>query len=173
MQFEQNLNKVPLKVLDISCGHGEYLSWLRQRWPQNYFVGVDMDLRTIQTAKEKNNGIEFVCCPAENMPFENFTFDRVVCQMSFHHYKHPKAVLREVLRVLKPGGKFFVQDFFPKYKWSQVINNLCGCRQGYHFEKFYLKTELVSLAVEEGFRFVECEKLSRGTGQHEMCFVKS
>ncbi len=46
----------------------------------------------------------------EAMPFEDATFDLAVSRYSAHHWPHPAAALREIARVLKPGGRFILSD---------------------------------------------------------------
>ncbi|MFR7358928.1 MAG: class I SAM-dependent methyltransferase [Dorea longicatena] len=47
----------------------------------------------------------FLVGDSENLPFENESFDVVICTNSFHHYPNPHAFMNEASRVLKNGGK--------------------------------------------------------------------
>ena len=55
-------------------------------------------------------GIEFVLADAESLPFDDATFDLVTCRIAAHHFPHVGTFLREVVRVLVPGGRFVLQD---------------------------------------------------------------
>jgi len=58
------------------------------------------------------DNIRFERTPAENMPFEDDSFDRVTSRQSAHHYADVGAALREVARVLSPSGRFVLIDTF-------------------------------------------------------------
>ena len=56
-------------------------------------------------------GVKAVVGSALEMPFENASFDLVTCVNSLHHLTDPHAALREIARVLAPGGRFAIQDY--------------------------------------------------------------
>jgi ubiquinone/menaquinone biosynthesis C-methylase UbiE len=51
---------------------------------------------------------------AEQLPWDDASFDSVVSVNTFHHLERPKGVLEEMLRVLKPGGKLVLCDLSPR-----------------------------------------------------------
>ena len=55
-------------------------------------------------------GIEFVLGDAEALPFEDGSFDLVTCRLAAHHFPNVQRFVDEVARVLKPGGRFVLQD---------------------------------------------------------------
>jgi ubiquinone/menaquinone biosynthesis C-methylase UbiE len=54
--------------------------------------------------------VEFAIADAEELPFGDSSFDLVTCRIAAHHFPHPEHSLREVKRVLRPGGLFLLQD---------------------------------------------------------------
>lgn len=56
-------------------------------------------------------GVRAVVGTAQEMPFEEGSFDLVTCVNSLHHLPEPHAALREIARVLGPGGRFAIQDY--------------------------------------------------------------
>jgi len=54
--------------------------------------------------------IEFIVADAEDLPFEENSFDIITCRYAAHHFPHPKKFVQEVYRTLKPGGKFLFVD---------------------------------------------------------------
>jgi ubiquinone/menaquinone biosynthesis C-methylase UbiE len=70
----------------------------------------------VRRARAKLNGegsrVRLTVGDSENIPFAAGTFDVVTCSNSFHHYPNQLAALREMHRVLRPGGRLLVVDGF-------------------------------------------------------------
>ena len=99
-------------VLDVGCGTGPVIARLHEKYPEKHYVGLDLTPAMIEVALAKNlSNAEFVVGDAENLPFEDASFDAVLCSNSFHHYPNPEAFLREAHRVLRPGGKLVLRDY--------------------------------------------------------------
>ena len=96
------------KILDVGCGNGNLFTLL----PENKYelYGVDFSQNMIIEAKSKCRNATFSVADAEMLPFDDDSFDIVVCNASFHHYIHPDRVLEEMHRVLKDGGKLLIGD---------------------------------------------------------------
>jgi ubiquinone/menaquinone biosynthesis C-methylase UbiE len=78
-------------------------------------VGLDLTMAMMQEgrrmADERGLGyLRFVAGDAAQLPFADASFDRVVCRIAPHHFLDLGAALREVHRVLTPGGRFAVID---------------------------------------------------------------
>jgi ubiquinone/menaquinone biosynthesis C-methylase UbiE len=92
------------RVLDLGCGVGLLLAWLQRGLPGTY-VGLDLSLASLFTAKKTNPHVPFAVGDAESLPFANGSFDRVVCSGSAHHFLDEQTAFREMFRVLAPGGR--------------------------------------------------------------------
>lgn len=105
------------RVLDVGCGAaGKSLYYLAQG--ADKVVGIDVvpkyEQQAYQLQKELGlQGFEFVLADAAQMPFEDGSFDTVIMNDAMEHVSKPLEVLNEVYRILKPGGKLFVN--FPPY----------------------------------------------------------
>ena len=97
------------KVLEIGMGTGRNLPFYdRSRITQ--LVGVDPALQMHSLAQRRSDqaglDVELVGLTAERLPLPDESFDTVVCTYTLCSIAHPVAALREVWRVLKPGGQF-------------------------------------------------------------------
>lgn len=93
------------RVLDIACGEG-YGSKLLKEWGAIEVVGVDISEEAIDIAQTyfSGNGIEYIQHCAEELPFENDSFDIVISFETIEHVNSPDKYLSELSRVLKFGG---------------------------------------------------------------------
>lgn len=105
------------RVLEIGCGTGSLLVLLKQRQPAAKVVGLDPDAAALAIARRKADkaGVEIQLDEgfADELPYPDASFDRVLSSFMFHHLSRTvkEATLREVRRVLKPGGRFHMVDF--------------------------------------------------------------
>lgn len=92
------------KVLDIACGEG-YGSALLAR-SAAHVTGVDIDKESVNSAKRKYNipNLSFIEGSVEKIPSEDHVFDTVVCFETLEHVAIHEILLKEITRVLKPGG---------------------------------------------------------------------
>lgn len=104
-------------VLEIGCGTGNLAQLIKRRYPTATMIGLDPDPRALQLAKHKadRRGVEirFDQGFAGELPYPDASFDRVVSSLMFHHLDDDEkvAALREVRRVLRPGGELHLLDF--------------------------------------------------------------
>jgi SAM-dependent methyltransferase len=94
--------------LDAGCGDGRYFTVLPGRVPTQRIAGCDNAERILETARATaaRAGLtpELVRTNVESLPFEDGAFDLVLCTQVLEHVVDPPTVLRELTRVLEPGG---------------------------------------------------------------------
>ncbi|HUI43455.1 MAG TPA: methyltransferase domain-containing protein [Terriglobia bacterium] len=100
-------------LLDVACGAGAFTLAAAPR--VRFARGVDLTAEMLRHAREaqRAHGVEnaaFDRAEGEHLPYAAASFDFVTCQFAFHHMPRPDEVLREMVRVTKPGGRVFLVD---------------------------------------------------------------
>ena len=101
-------------LLDVACGSGVLTRDVRSRTgPAGRVVGLDPAPGMIAAASEIEPDIEWVSGAAEDLPFEDGTFDCVVSQFGMMFFQDKAAACAEMLRVLRPGGRLTIGTWQP------------------------------------------------------------
>ena len=106
-------NKTSARVLDLGCGAG-HLSFAIAKHVESvvaYDLSEDM-LRTVAREAQQRGlrNISTIQGRAEKLPFDDASFDSVCTRYSAHHWTELRTALREIRRVLEPGGNLTVID---------------------------------------------------------------
>ena len=96
------------KILDIGCGFGDLLKFFRNSGHNSELVGIDISDGMIEEARLDNSNIKFSVADAENMDFNDNSFDIVICKHALYHFNDIDKVINEVFRILKDNGKFII-----------------------------------------------------------------
>ena len=98
-------------LLDAGCGPAPMLTLLSTKYPNKHFTGIDLTEAMINKAKEKNlPNCEFIVGDCENLPFNEDSFDVIICSMSAHHYPNIKNFYKSCFKVLKSNGRLILRD---------------------------------------------------------------
>lgn len=112
------------RVLDLACGTGTLVIWIKQQQPQAEVTGVDGDPVILAFATRKaltaDLSVKFDHALSDRLPYQDTHFDQVVSSLFFHHllWEDKERAVRELFRVLKPGGELHVAD------WGRAANVL-------------------------------------------------
>ena len=110
------LAQVPVgaeRILDVGTGPGDVAARLMDLHPSAQVVGADVDPRMVKVARKRHaesERLRFQVADAGDLPFEDGSFDLAWTSESFHHWNDQDAGLKEVLRVLRPGGGFWIVE---------------------------------------------------------------
>jgi ubiquinone/menaquinone biosynthesis C-methylase UbiE len=99
------------KILDIGCGAGWFSALLAARVPTGQVVGMDVADDMIRLARKNYVGLGnamFLSAAAEEIPWDEDFFNKVVSIESAYYWPDPAQGFREVLRVLQPGGMVWI-----------------------------------------------------------------
>lgn len=99
-------------VLDVACGTGAVARAARAAvGPGARVVGADLNPGMIEVASRREQAIEWVQADAAALPFDDASFDVVLCQAALMFFPDPVAALREMARVARPGGSVVFQSW--------------------------------------------------------------
>lgn len=100
------------RVLDVACGTGVVARTAAGRaGPEGRVAGLDVNPGMLAVAARRAPSVEWRQGQAEAQPWENAAFDVVLCQFGLNFFTDPNAALREMWRVLAPGGRLAVAVF--------------------------------------------------------------
>ncbi len=111
---------MPHTILDVGCGTGRLLREAHRRWPETTVIGVDLSAGMIEQARQLAAYATFFLAPAEGLPLPAESVDLAVSTMSFHHWTDKEQGIREIVRVLRPGGRFLLADHAAP-RWLRLI----------------------------------------------------
>jgi ubiquinone/menaquinone biosynthesis C-methylase UbiE len=146
-----------LHLLDIGCGTGRFLDFVKQAWPRLQIVGLDMSDAYVKYARRhlrRRPRTSFVIGKAEAIPLADGSQDAVTSIFLFHELppKVRRSALRECARVLKPGGRLILQDSLQRHDRPDYEGLLRLFPQNYHepYYASYTKEDFAALARECG-----------------------
>lgn len=99
-------------VLDVATSHGDFLRELAESFHSIISAtGIDISEERIKLARERSDQkFEYRLMDAEHIEFPDSAFNTVAMRHSLHHLAKPEAVLREICRVLMPGGLMIIGE---------------------------------------------------------------
>jgi len=113
------------RVLDVACGTGELLRRIAQTTPSADLTGVDLAPGMVARARSKLRNeptVQVEPADAHDLPFDDASFDVVLCANTFHYFTHPSRVLSEAQRVLRADGRLVILDWCRDYWTCRVMD---------------------------------------------------
>jgi ubiquinone/menaquinone biosynthesis C-methylase UbiE len=154
-----------LSLLDIGCGTGRFLDFVKQAWPRLPVLGLDMSEPYIRHARRhlrRWSRIQFVIGNAETIPLPDDSQDAVTSIFMLHELppKVRRTVFDESARVLKPGGRLAVVDSLQRRDQPDYEGLFELFPQKFHepYYASYLDEDFGALARSCGLRHVRDTK---------------
>jgi len=163
------------RVLDVGCGAGQTLV---VAYPELESFGIDVDVKALSLGKRIAPDVRFTSGRAEQLPFGDAQFDLVIARVSLA-YTNVRQSLREINRVLKPGGRLWITLHSFSVPWASaktsnwkgkiffayiVVNSLCLHFVGRvtsffgRYESFQTQRGITRLLERTGFEDVVIER---------------
>lgn len=129
-----------LRILDVGCGTGGTLEALADL---GSVVGADISAEALSFCRQRGH-MALAKCRIEALPFAQGAFDVVVCCDILEHVADDEAGLREVLRVLRPGGMVVITVPAYRWLWSEHDEALSHLRR---YERGMLRRKLAAVGA--------------------------
>ena len=150
--------KLPEKgrVLDVGCGGGFFIASMLKRAPESHFYGVDYSPLSVKKSRSfnhravKRGQVEIEEGSVTSLPLEDAFYDLVTASETIYFWPDPAKDVREVARVVKPGGMFAVCcDSADKTAAKKYTDHIRGMT-------VYSAEELSAFFSGAGFVNIEC-----------------
>lgn len=98
------------RILDLGCGTGSQLVANRNLISAGQMVGLDRSAGMLAQARPKAPEIAWIQADATRLPFKEASFDYISNQFAYHHVPDKAALVAQVWRMLRPGGRFTISN---------------------------------------------------------------
>ncbi|MHC1741208.1 MAG: class I SAM-dependent methyltransferase [Anaerolineaceae bacterium] len=149
-----------LKLLEVGSGRGGGADYIKRYLDPESVVGMDYSDKAVNLCNEHYHvdGLSFAPGDAENLPFDDESFDVVLNLESSHCYGSMPDFLEQVKRVLKPGGYFMFSDFRNSEQLAELDEQLERCGLRCLTRENITSNVLKALDADHGRRFAHIQR---------------
>lgn len=147
-----------LQILDVGCGTGFAVRQLSQALREGKVSGLDISQAMLAKAKTNTancDNVELLLGDAENLPYENEQFDRLMCANCFHYFPNLLRVTQEFYRVLKPGGTVYILDSWRDISPAIIFYDLARKKIASDHVRYYNTTEIKATLTKAEFQTIQ------------------
>jgi ubiquinone/menaquinone biosynthesis C-methylase UbiE len=148
-------------ILEVAPGPG-YLSIELMKMGNYNITGLDISKTFVQianqNAKEEGVNVNFTEGDASNMPFDNETFDFVVCTAAFKNFTKPIMAINEIYRVLKPNGRALIIDLRRDASKEAINDHIKGMDMNW-INTLFTKLTFRTFLLRNAYSLDEIKKL--------------
>jgi len=122
--MEQLLMRIPFKsgnILDVACGKGATTAYLLKYYSPEQVTGINISEKQLERCRQNAPGCDFRLMDATRLELPDCSVDNVTCVEAAFHFDTRERFLREVYRVLKPGGTLALSDILMA-DWAEAKN---------------------------------------------------
>jgi ubiquinone/menaquinone biosynthesis C-methylase UbiE len=153
-------------VLDLAPGPG-FLAIEIARDPVFRVTGLDISKTFVELARnnsaEAGVPVEFREGNASQMPFADNSFDVLVCRAAFKNFSEPEKALREMHRVLRPGGTGLISDLRRDASMTEIKRHVDGMQLGF-WNRLFISQAFRFMLLKRAYTKQELEKMFAGLG---------
>lgn len=154
-----------LKLLDVGCGIGQYVKIAKEL----KFVAKGLDISEEAVKIARKNNLDVVLGDMRKLPFKDNSFDIVVAGGSIEHFPETQQALKEINRVLRPGGILIgnVPNRYTIFVITKKIQQSLGIwRLGY--EKSFSVRKFKNLLIKHNFQVNKMIRRKIAQGKHKI-----
>jgi ubiquinone/menaquinone biosynthesis C-methylase UbiE len=151
------------RVLDLGCGTGQLAARIHRELPGTRPVGCDFSHGMLAAAHRRDASVPVAQGDAGRLPFRDGVFDAVVSTEAYHWFPDPVRALREIRRVLRPGGRLLLAVVNPRFAVTGRVVGLVGRALGEPF-RWPTRAALRADLRRAGFRVDDQARVFRVPG---------
>ncbi len=142
----REINKLPSGcLLEIGVGNGAHLPL----YTKHRITGIDTSLKMLEIAAKRikrNQSIALLQMNGEVLLFQDKAFDYVVLSHVIAVVDDPEQLLKEVFRVLKPGGSIYILNHFTPNNWLKYVDRSFSIiSKSFHFKSVFYMDDLMTI----------------------------
>lgn len=137
MTLESVANSPAQRVLDVGCGTGQLLEVLAECSAVYELVGIDRVPEMLDTAKRRlGDRALLVEGDVTLLPFDDANFQLITSSSALHYFPDVDVSLREIRRVISPGGNLIITDWCRNFFWMRMLNRVLPWTDHPHVHTF-------------------------------------
>jgi ubiquinone/menaquinone biosynthesis C-methylase UbiE len=154
------------RVVDVASGTGNLLPLIADSAARvECCAAMDLSPEMLRAARGKSRGMElragFIAADAAALPFPTASFDTAVCASALHYWEDARRELGEIRRVLRPGGRLLLLDWWRDPPSMRLLNAWMRlARIEYH--RMYSRAEMMEMLQAAGFHVEDEARASAG-----------